>query len=210
MALHRHIGSTVWVLSAVFGMLLRAQAPAQEGLGLKIVVLEGEDGVNIVKKKSAVKPVVEVRDKNNLPLAGVSVTFLLPGSGASGTFLHGAKSLTLITNSAGRATVSSMQPVGTGTVKIGVTASYQGQTATTTISQTNYATTASASSAGASTSTSGLSTGVIAGIVAGIAAAAAAGAIIATHGGSSTSTTTPTAPAGTISLGTGTVFGAPH
>jgi len=207
MAFHRHIGCTVWVLSSVFGMFLRAQdtPTAQPGLGLKIVVLEGEDGVNIVKKKSAVKPVVEVRDKNNLPLGGVSVTFLLPGSGASGTFAQGARTLTMLTNSAGRATMTSMQPVGTGTVKIGVTASYQGQTATTSITQTNYATVASAQAAGASVSSTGLSTGTIVGIVAGVVAGAVTGAVIATHGGSNSTT-----PTGTISLGSGPVFGAPR
>lgn len=41
--------------------------------GLHITVLEGEDGVNILKTKMAVKPVVEVRDRNNLPVSGAAV-----------------------------------------------------------------------------------------------------------------------------------------
>src|SRR5215470_15695980 len=53
---------------------------------LTIKILEGEDGVNIIQKKSAVKPVVQVVDKNNLPVAGATVVFALPSSGASATF----------------------------------------------------------------------------------------------------------------------------
>ena len=201
MELHRHIRSAVSVVvtalglgfgfgePAGLGLLLAAQEPAAapDALGLKITVLEGEDGVNIVKKKSAVRPVVEVRDRNNLPVAGASVVFLLPNSGASATFLHGAKTLTSMTDSAGRATVGSMKPVGTGTMKINVTASYHGQTASTTISQTNYLSVAAAHAAGvtsgAAAGGAGLSTGVIVGIVAGVAAAAAVGAIVAVKSG---------------------------
>src|SRR5215467_5627981 len=47
---------------------------------LTIKVIENEDGVNIIKTKSAVKPVVEVRDKNDLPVASATVLFFLPNS----------------------------------------------------------------------------------------------------------------------------------
>ncbi len=217
MTLHRYLRSTAGVgltaIGLIFGFgstapLLPAQEPAAGGDSLKIVVLEGEDGVNIVKKKSAVKPVVEVRDKNNLPVAGASVIFLAPNSGASAVF-HGTRSLTVLTNSAGRATVSGMKPVGTGGFHLQVTASFHGQLATTTIAQTNYLTTAAATSAGATAggTAAGLSTGVIAGIVGGAAAAAAIGAVAATRGGSKNPATTPS---GTIGLGGAPTIGAPH
>ena len=221
---YRH--STAGVRFAAVGIVLglsaaqvvRAQEPAPANQGLKIVVLSGEDGVNIVKKKSAVRPVVEVRDKNDLPVAGASVIFLLPTSGPSATFLHGAKTLTVLTDSTGRATVSAMKPVGNGAFKVGVNASFHGQTATASISQTNYATVAAASAAGegagaaAGTTAAGLSAGAIAGIVGGIAAAAAVGIVAGTRGGGSktNSPATTTTPQGTIGLGTGTVFGPPH
>ena len=46
---------------------------------LKIVVIEGEAGVNIIRQGTAVAPVIEVRDQNNLPIAGVPVTFTIAG-----------------------------------------------------------------------------------------------------------------------------------
>jgi len=192
-----------------------------------IDVVKGEDGVNIVKKKTAVQPVVEVRDKNNLPVSGAVVIFTAPGNGASAVFSNGSRSLTMITDSAGRASVAGMKPVGTGAFKLGVSASFHGQIATATVAQTNFATAAAASAAGASTaatsggaaggaaaggvatgaaSGAGLSAGVIGAIVGGVAAAAAGAAVAVTHSGGSK-------PPSSISIGLGTgapVVGAPH
>ena len=157
-----------------------AQAPAPgAGQGLRIVVVEGEDGVNIIEKKTAVAPIVEVRDRNNLPVAQVAVTFLIGGKGAA--FSNGARTLTLTTDSAGRAVVTQLNPLSKGALQIQVRATYQGQTATATIHQTNFATAAQAQAAqtgagsnGANAATSagtagghGLSTLAIVGIAAG-------------------------------------------
>jgi hypothetical protein len=114
---------------------------------LHVLVLEGEDGINIVKKKTAVKPVVEVRDRNNLPVAGAAVTFASPRQGAGAVFLNGSRSVTLITDSTGRVAIAAMKPVGTGSFKMSVSASFQGHVASATIAQTNYATIAAAASA---------------------------------------------------------------
>ncbi len=159
---------------------------------LRIIVLEGEGGINIVKKKTAVKPVVEVRDRNNLPVAGASVTFLAGRyHGASVTF-NGHASLTGTTDAAGRVTVQSMKPVGVGKVEITVTATHQGQTATATISQTNVMVAAGAAAGG-------ISTGLIAAIVGGAGAAALIGIKVASGGKSATPTATIGAsPGGTI------------
>jgi len=181
----------------------QAGASAPDEVGLHIVVLSGEDGVNIIKKKSAVRPVVEVRDRNNLPVSGASVVFMAPNSGASAAFLNGSKTLTVLTNSAGRATVAGIKPVGVGTFKIDVAASFHGQTASAAVSQTNYATvaTAHAAGAGAGAGTAGISTGAVAGIVGGVAAAAAVGAVVSVKlGGGGKS--------GTIGLGGTPTFGA--
>lgn len=186
-------------------------APAPDLEGLKIVVVAGEDGVNIVKKKTAVQPVVEVRDRNNTPVSGIILNFTTPSNGPSAIFSNGSRTLSLVSDANGRVTVTGMQPVGTGKFTINVTASSQGHVlGTTVIGQTNFATAATAASAGATASTGaagggGLSTGLIVAIVAGVAAAAAAGAVLATHGGG-TAATTPTV---TITAGTATV-GAPH
>ena len=165
---------------------------------LKIVVLEGEDGVNIIKKNTAVKPVVEVRDKNNLPVAGVYVTFIAPGSGPHVIFAHGSTTYSTVTNASGRATIHIMKPVGQGAFKINVNASFQGQTATTTIAQTNYPTVADATASGVSkvpkSGISGVKIGLIVGALA--VAAGVAAAVVETRGGGKppTSTTAPTKP----------------
>lgn len=200
--------------------LVRSQQPiANINAGLKIEILDGEDGVNIIKKKTAVSPVVEVKDKNDLPIAGVAVVI---GLGAAGVFDNGAHEATVMTNANGIATAPNFQPTGKGAVNIQVRASYQGQTATATIHQTNFSTVAAAqkagrvpgsssssasSSAGSSLSSSAVSAGgaagsagggmsglAVAGIVAGGAAAAGVGAAYASGilgGNSGTTVTTP-------------------
>ena len=51
---------------------------------LRIVVIEGEDAVNVIQQKTAVAPVVEVRDQNGLPVPGAVGT--LTGSTLALTF----------------------------------------------------------------------------------------------------------------------------
>lgn len=118
------------------------------GLGnadFRITVLDGEDGVNIIKKKTAVKPVIEVKDKNNLPIAGVAVVI---GLGAAGVFDTGSHEATVTTNANGIATAPEFRPVVKGSFEISVRATYQGQTATAAIHQTNFVTVADALKAG--------------------------------------------------------------
>jgi len=116
--------------------------------GLKIVVLEGEDGVNIIKKKTAVKSVVEVRDKNDLPVAGALVVFLLPRGGPSAAFVNGRREVSLGTGGDGRAEAAAVRPSGKGSFRIQVRATFQGQSVTTSIQQTNFLTAAAARAAG--------------------------------------------------------------
>jgi len=111
--------------------------------GLRIIVIEGDDAVNIIQQQTAVRPIVEVRDSNDLPLAGIAVVFTIqPGSGgaSAAAFANGQSVLTVTTNAAGRATSSAVQPLQPGDVQINVQANYQDQTATVTIRQTNFAT----------------------------------------------------------------------
>jgi hypothetical protein len=157
---------------------------------LRISVLEGEDGVNILKSKMAVKPVIEVRDRNNLPVSGASVTFIAPQSGPRVAFAHGANTFTTTTDANGRALVSNLKPLGKGTFKIGIKVVSQGQTVTSTVAQTNFLTATTATAAGATVGTATVSTAASAGIsavaVGGIVAggAAALGGIIAATRGS--------------------------
>ena len=153
-----------------------AQAPAA---ALRIVIVEGEDAVNIIQQKTAVAPVVEVRDRNDQPVAGAVVTFAIQG-GRHASFAAGANTLTVTTNAAGRAVVGGLTPTGTGAVQINVAAAFQGQTAAATITQTNFATAAQAASAGSSASgtsagAAGGGGGIGAGTITALSAAAAGG-----------------------------------
>jgi hypothetical protein len=183
--------------------------PAPDLTSLRIVVVAGEDGVNIVKKKTAVQPVVEVRDRNNTPVSGIIINFTTPNGSPSAVFSNGTRTLSLVTDTTGRATVSGMQPLGTGRFQINVKASSGGAVlATAIIAQTNFATAAAAGAGATGAAAGGLSTGVIVGIVLGVAAAAAVGGVLAMHSGGGGGSTTPTATIG-IGAGAGTV-GPPH
>jgi len=180
--------------------LLPAPAVAQDQGGLNLVIVEGEGAINNIRQRTAREPIVQVEDENHKPVAGAAVVFLLPNQGASGVFANGARSLTVMTDNQGRAVAHGFHPNGVqGQVQMKVSASYQGKTANTTITQTNTV----AATAGAAAA-AGISAKLI--VILAVAGAAVAGGVVAaTRGGSSTPAATPT----TISPGTGTV-GAPH
>ena len=75
---------------AVAGSATTTAAVAEQDPGLRIVVLEGEDSVNIIGQGTAVPTVVEVRDRNDLPVSGASVVFLL-GEGGTATLNAGCR-----------------------------------------------------------------------------------------------------------------------
>jgi hypothetical protein len=122
---------------------------------LKIVVVEGEGAVNIIQQKTAVAPVIEVRDRNDQPVSGAVVRFAI--SKGRATF-NGARTLTATTDALGRATAAGLTPSGTGSLSIATSATFQGQTAAITIAQTNVLTAAQAAAA-ASAGSSGASAG---------------------------------------------------
>ena len=205
--------SWIWVMAALtvmHGVLTLAAGAAAQDAGLRIVVLEGEDSVNIIERGTAVPILVEVRDRNDLPVSGASVLFLL-GEGGTATLNAGLQQLALTTNALGQAAVA-VNPLATGAVELSVSATFAGETATAAIVQTNFATVAEAAAAGlgtgagtgtgAATATGagagaggGLGTGAVVGIV-GAAVGGAVGAGVALAGGeSSTPTPTPLARA---------------
>jgi hypothetical protein len=168
--------------------------------GLKIVVITGEDAVNVIQQKTAVAPVVEVRDRNDIPVPGAVVTFTIAGPGAS---FGGAQTLTVTTNAAGRAIATGFTPTSSGALQISASAAFQGQTAAVTISQTTFATTQAAAQAGAVVAGGG--GGGISGVTIGIIGAAVGGGALAvtqlagggessSAGSTSTSPTTSTTP----------------
>lgn len=159
------------ILAAIVCLSLisvRAQAP-----GLQIVVIAGEDAVNVVQQRTAVAPVIEVRDRNNQPVAGAVVRFAVTRGRAT---FNGARALSVTTNAAGRAAAGGLTPIGSGALQISATATFQGQTAAVTIAQTNVMTAAAASGATASGTGAGAGTSAGAAGGGGTAAGGAAGA----------------------------------
>jgi hypothetical protein len=140
--------------------LSAAQAAGDD---LKIVIIDGEGFTNNLKKRIAREPVVEVRDRNDKPVAGAVVIFTLPSSGPGGTFANGAQVFRTVTGPDGRATAQAFRANNvTGQFRIEVNATSAGRTATAAIVQTN------AAAAGA-----GMGTGAVLAIVGAAAAATA-------------------------------------
>ena len=201
------------LMAAIAALAFAAQpAVAQQAnnAGLRIVVVEGEDAVNIIQQKTAVAPIVEVRDRNNLPVSGATVTFSI-GQGAS---FGGQSTLTVVTNAAGQATATGLTPTAAGAIQIQATATFQGQTAIASIAQSNVMTAAevatTSAGAGGSGGTGGGSTaaagggggaggGLSATTIGIIGGGIAAGALVATQagGGDDSPGTTSTTPGGT-------------
>jgi hypothetical protein len=211
---------SVLVFLLVMGLFVGTmpKAHAAKALGqqsdvpaLRIEIVEGDGAGNNVRQRTAREPIIRVVDRNNRPIAGAAVVFLLPNSGAGGTFSSGAKLLNVITNNQGIAAARGLQlNTVAGEFPIRVTASFQGQTATATITQTNVIG-AAAGSAGAGAGAAGagagggLSTGAILGIVAAVAGVAVGVAVGAGGGNGGGNTISPQPPGPpTISVGVGT------
>ena len=178
-------------------------ATAQVAPMLNLVVLEGEGATNNIRQRTAREPIIQVQDENHRPVAGAIVVFTLPSNGAGGVFANGAKTLTMVSDNQGQAVARGFRPNGLkGQYQIRVNASHQGQTASTSINQTNAVLAASgAATAGAA----GVSGKLIVVLVAVGAAAAAGGAYYATHNGSGTPAAIATTPGTTVAAGAGSV-----
>lgn len=177
-------------LLVVFGpQRVLAQDPAA-GPQFKLVVLRGENAQNNIKKGRATRPVVEVRDRNNKPVAGALVVFTLPSSGPSGSFLGGGQVASVTTNAQGQASASFTANAVPGKVNLNVSTTVNGQSLTTQIATFNVL-------------AAGAITGTTLAVILGIVAAGGAGAAVAlTRDGGGGSP----APSGIrIGPGTGTV-----
>ena len=107
---------------------------------LIINIVEGEGALNNIKQRVNREPIVQVEDENHKPIAGAAVLFFLPTSGPSGTFANGSQTLTVTTDSLGRAAATGIRPNHVvGKMQIRVTASIGGLTANAMITQANIA-----------------------------------------------------------------------
>jgi hypothetical protein len=184
------------------GRALPGQVPGAPG-ELSVRVVQGEGAINSIRLRRAAEPAVQVLNSQGGPVAGATVTFLLPATGPSGTFQGQGLSLTMQTDAKGMATGRGLRPNRlAGQFRIRVTASFRGSAASTSVAQTNAEPVAS----------SGTSKKIL--IFSLVGAAAAGGIIAATQGGGSGSSATPGNPGGSTSAVTivagSPVFGPPR
>ncbi|MBS1834158.1 MAG: hypothetical protein JST65_15685 [Acidobacteria bacterium] len=172
--------------------LLHGQTPPYQ-----LVVLRGDNAQNNIKKGRATKQVVEVRDRNNKPVAGVLLTFSLPKTGASGTFVDGSQLATVTTDNVGQASVTVQPNSVAGTYQIDVSGNVGGNPVSGKITQTNVAAAAGVS-------------GTTIGILAAVAAAGAAVGIGLAVSGNGNSSTSATPPGVRIGVGSGVTVTAPR
>ncbi len=195
------LASALACLMAFQAMPLQAaQEPAKPKLN--IVVIEGEGAINNVRQRTAREPIVQVEDENHKPVAGATVTFLLPRDGAGIATRDGSRSFTAVTDQNGRARMRSVRPNNVaGQFQIQVNASFQGMSGSAVITQTNVAAAAAAAGAGAGV---GLSAKLIA-ILAVAGGVAATGAVVAVTRGDDSPKSTAAPPVvvtpGTPSVG---------
>lgn len=187
--------SISWLLSAQEG---RDASKSSSPAPLHVEVVEGDGAINSIRLHRAFDPVVRVTDSGGEPAPEVTVTFLLPATGPSGTFPDGGLSSTIQTDDKGRAAARGLRPNSIeGQFQIRVTASSHGSEGAATLVQTNAEPVVRSSH-----------TKLIV-ILAAIAGAAAGGAVLATRGGQSSPTPATTTSSGSISAGT-PIFGPPH
>ena len=154
---------------------------------LNLRVVQGEAMTYATGTRATRGITVEITDEIARPVPGVSISFLLPDSGPTGTFANGGRNEVAVTGADGRATVWGMQwGRAVGRVDVRITAALGGVRAGTVVTQTL------AERVGNSSTSSGKTKKIL--LIAGIAAAAAgAGAALGGHGGgSAAAVSTPT------------------
>ena len=155
-----------FVALIILGVLPCLTAAVQEAgpAKLKLVIVEGDGAINNVRERTAREPIVQVLDENDRPVAGATVFFMLPNSGASASFADGTFSLRTTTDKLGRAVAKGLKANGeVGKYQIRVEASYQNASVNGTLGQVNAVLTSGAAAGG----------GAAAGAAAGISAKAA-------------------------------------
>lgn len=168
--------------------------------GFRIVVLQGEGSVNNIRSRAAEPPAVRVEDTSGKPISGAMVSFVLPTQGASGEFAGGGQSVTVPTDTQGKAAVRGLKPNNvSGKLEIRINATYRGETARAAITQYNMIVPGTSKG-------SGKTIAILA--VLG-AAAAAGGAVAATRGGAGNAVVATPARPSPISITPGTSTAGP-
>jgi hypothetical protein len=180
--------------------LVQQAQTAQTAEGLKIVVIEGENGRNDIRTKTAAPIVVEIRDDADKPVPNAEVVFQLPWSGPGGVFYDWLRVQTVRAGTDGRAIAKGFTPNDEeGRFNIKVMATSGNKSAAGVIAQSNIRGAGPASSKGNGNGRKGLWTTI--GI---IGAGALAGGIYAgtRNGNGSAAAANPIVIApGTITVG---------
>lgn len=177
-----------------------AQAPAvQPGTlapaiqGLKVVALAGKGEANDLQRHVMAPLVVEVLDQDDRPVEGAEVVFRFPINGPSATFPDGKTSRSVHTNGQGQAAAMNWAANNqVGSFEVHVTATYGNQVGEINIPMSNadrvvVENARSTAKRGGWWSPTWVKAAIIGGTV-----ALAAGVFLATRGGGSKSTSTPT------------------
>jgi hypothetical protein len=103
---------------------------------IELVMMEGENATTGVRQRVTRDPVIRVEDDDHRPVMGAVVVFALPVSGASGEFVNGSKTLSVVTQQDGLAAARGIRTNEIpGKLQIYATASYRGLRARTLINQ---------------------------------------------------------------------------
>jgi hypothetical protein len=135
------------LFAGAYGVLTAQQPPvAPVAQGLRVIIIDGDEAANVVFNRMAAEPIIEVRDREDRRVPGAVVRFLVRRvrDRIPALFRNGEAEVRTLTDAAGRARASAVTPLELGNFEIEIEVSHQGQTATATIRQTNYATAADA------------------------------------------------------------------
>jgi hypothetical protein len=113
-------------------------APLPTVKNLKILALAGNGEMNDLERKVMTPLVVQVLDQNDRPVEGAEVVFRFPPSGPGAAFQDGKPSLTIRANATGEAAAVNWMANGqVGSFDVHVTATYGNQMGETTIRMSN-------------------------------------------------------------------------
>lgn len=152
------------------------------GRGLKIYILAGRDGRNRLSEGVTSVPIIEIRDRNDIPLEGIPVTIETSSTGAGARFADGSARKSFKTNLSGQVVADGWTANGqTGKFSVLVTATDGDQVAKTSFFQFNTNETlaeAEAKRRGAWRKWAYIGAGVVGGVVAAVVLTGSSGSDI--------------------------------
>jgi hypothetical protein len=136
-------GALLYIATATFGQQssqtqVVARAPVE--WSLKVLPLAGDGAENDLERRILAPIVVEVLDRNDMPVLGADVVFRFPATGPGASFSDQKKSRTVKSNAQGEAAATDWTDNGeTGKFKVQISARYGDQVGESTISMANAA-----------------------------------------------------------------------